>query len=116
MIHIHLHTIIGLFAIFMAGIIIPAHLKFKNLTRQKFSGNYMVFHQASRDRKKLIMVFLIGGTILLHRHPLDFPTDFVDVKVRKLFEVVVHISVYFLTMLMGGKIGNYLLKYFEDKK
>lgn len=116
MIHIHLQTLVGLFCIFLAGMIIPAHLKFKNLTRQKFSGNYMVFHQASRDRKKLIMVFLICGTILLTRNPLDVPADVVDAKVQKIFVIMVHVSVYFLTMLLGGKIGNYLLKYFEDKK
>ena len=116
MIHIHLYTIVSLFCIFMAGIFIPAHLKFKNLTRQKFSGNYMVFHKASRDRKRLIMVFLIAGTILFYQHPLDIPTHFLDSKVKQLFTTIVHVSVFFFTMLVGGKIGNYLLKYFEDKK
>ena len=116
MIQIHFYTIIALFSLFLSGIIIPAHLKFKNLTRQKFSGNYMVFHKASRDRKRLIMVFLMVGTILLYLHPLDIPTYFLDSKVKELFVIVVDVSVYFFTMLLGGKIGNYLLKYFEDKK
>lgn len=116
MIHIHLNTIISFFLIFLAGIVIPAHLKFKTLTREKFSGNYMVFHEASRNRKNLIMAFLLSGSVLLYKYPLDIPSEYLENGFGDYINIGIHVSVCFLIMLVGGKIGNFLLKYFEDKK
>ena len=116
MIQIHLYTLIALFLFFLSGITIPAHLKFKNLTRQKFSGNYMIFHEASKNRKRLIMIFLISGTLLLWKYPLIVKHDFLDKQVENTFVFMMDVAICFFVMVVGGRIGNFLLKYFEDKK
>jgi len=76
----------------------------------------MVFHEASRNRKRLILIFLISAILILYNYPLRLKDDFVYEPFKDLFIVSVNIGVDFLVMLFGANIGYWLLKYFEDKK
>ncbi len=116
MIQIHIYTLIAMFLFFVAGMVIPAHLKFKSLTKEKMSGHYLMFHQASKNRQRLILVLMISGTLLLSKYPFVYEVGFIKEQVRETFIFMTDVSIVFLTMLLGGRIGNFLLKYFEDKK
>jgi hypothetical protein len=75
-----------------------------------------MFHQASKNRQRLILVLMISGTLLLSKYPFVYEVGFIKEQVRETFIFMTDVSLVFLTMLLGGRIGNFLLKYFEDKK
>ncbi len=76
----------------------------------------MVFHEASKNRKRLIMICLISGTLLLWKYPLIVKHDFLEKQVENTFIFIMDVAICFFVMVVGGRIGNFLLKYFEDKK
>ena len=116
MMTINLYTLIAFFLFFVAGTIIPAHYKYKNMANLKFSGDYLKFHQASKNRKRLILILLISGAILLWKYPCESHSDKIEPRLQEVYIMALNISSLFLILICGAELGNFLLKYFGDKK
>ena len=116
MMTINLYTLIAFFLFFVAGTIIPAHYKYKDMANHKFSGDYLKFHQASKNRKRLILMLLISGIVLLCKYPCEIEVLKLEPKVQDIYLMGLNMGSVFLILTCGAELGNFLLKYFGDKK
>ena len=116
MMTINLYTLIAFFLFFVAGTIIPAHYKYKNMANLKYSGENLKFYQASKNRKRLILILLISGGILLWKYPCEIHSDKIEPRLQEVYILALNISSLFLILICGAELGNFLLKYFGDKK
>lgn len=116
MMTINLYTLTAFFLFFVAGTIIPAHYKYKNMANMKFSDDYLKFHQASKNRKRMILILLISGAMLLWKYPCKIEVLKLEPKVHDIYLIGLNAISVFLILICGAKLGNFLLKYFGDKK
>lgn len=116
MMTINLYTLIAFFLFFVAGTIIPAHTKYKFIANQKFSQDYLKFQQASKNRKRLILILLVSGVFLLCKYPLEIGVQKINPEFHDFYLGGINVSSVFFALLIGAELGNFLLKYFGDKK
>ena len=113
---INLYTLIAFLLFFVAGSVVPAHYKYKNMANLKFSGDYLKFYQASKNRKTLILILLIGGILLLCKYPCELEVLKLEPQFQDTYLVALNIGSVFLILTCGAELGGFLLKYFGDKK